>query len=517
MWDLVAGKLLNPVEGHPGEIESLAFLPNTHELLSGSPYCPIIRWNTTNGKILGKAPESRDGSPLPVWTHTGSSPAISNTGRFALIPIHYQQLGEWATGVGQSLWDLDAGACIEYAFQGGINSEARYRAFSRDDRLLAFVETSTEESVRQSFVRLLDLRSGKAWPRLRIGPSCAAVAFSPSAERLAVVQPAAKEDGPSALVVWDIKAGKRLSTERTEKGRPYDLTFLSERQLLVIDIRFDDEPKVVTHVFDGLAGKAVAWPEGVLELPNQFVPHPVLSPDGRLVAILTAKGLCLYEIATGTVRHRFGPASPTCSMAFSDDGKLLATGHRDTTILLWDLDRVAAKPVELNSVAAWKRLAQSDAAGAWAAMRQWIDRPVEAVAFIRENVKPSPTRPLLDDAAVKRLIVALDAPKFADREAATKFLTEAGPSIIETVRNARAKPASEESRKRLDAIWHQISAPEDLTPWLAQLRSIEVLERIASPAAIEHLKSLAAGGDAPPTLAAKQAVERLSAKVSGKK
>jgi WD40 repeat protein len=517
LCDLATGKLLNPVEGHPGDVESLTFLPGTHQLLSASAYCPIIRWDARSGKLLGTAPESRDGSPLPVWTHAGSSPLISNTGRFALIPVHYPQLGEWPTGVGQSLWDLENQECLEYAFLGGVNSEVRARAFSRDDRLLAFVEMSAEASAQQCFVRLLDLRSGKAWPRLRLGLDCNAVAFSPSAERVAAIVPGDVLNAPPSLIVWDIKARKRVAIELTLIGYPHDLTFLSERQLLVTGTRVDKEEEIATQVLDPLTGKAVPWPEEGLGVPDQFFLRPILSPSGRMIAIVTAKGLSLYEVASGSVRHRFTPESPISAMAFSDDGNLLATGHRDTTILLWDLDRVAEKSSDLDSQAIWKRLSQPDAAKAWAAMRQWIDRPAEAVAFIREQVKPVAQRAALDAAEVKQLIAALDASKFADREVATKTLSEAGPAIIDAIRAARKKPASEEARKRLEAIYDRITAPEDLTPWLAQLRAIEVLERIGAPQAVEHLKALAAGDDSPPTAAAKQALDRLNAKVAGKK
>jgi hypothetical protein len=45
--------------------------------------------------------------------------------------------------------------------------------------------------------------------------------------------------------------------------------------------------------------------------------------------------------------------------------------------------------------------------------------------------------------------------------------------------------------------------------WVTALRGIEVLERIGTPEASAHLKEMAAGGDAPPTRVAKEALGRL--------
>lgn len=46
----------------------------------------------------------------------------------------------------------------------------------------------------------------------------------------------------------------------------------------------------------------------------------------------------VWEVATGQLRKEFvGHTGDITSLAFSDDGRLLASGSRDTTVLVWDL------------------------------------------------------------------------------------------------------------------------------------------------------------------------------------
>jgi WD40 repeat protein len=64
------------------------------------------------------------------------------------------------------------------------------------------------------------------------------------------------------------------------------------------------------------------------------------SPDGRVLAIGSAEdgSVQLWETVSGRKRRTFtGHGQPIRSMAFSADGRRLATGSDDTTVLIWDM------------------------------------------------------------------------------------------------------------------------------------------------------------------------------------
>jgi WD40 repeat protein len=90
------------------------------------------------------------------------------------------------------------------------------------------------------------------------------------------------------------------------------------------------------------------WPKAVLRTEGKAVYCVAFSPDGRMLASgCVDGGVELWEVQTHRRRASLrGHTSWVRSLAFSPDGKLLAVGSENTTLALWD---VRARRAELSS------------------------------------------------------------------------------------------------------------------------------------------------------------------------
>lgn len=254
---------------------------------------------------------------------------------------------------------------------------------------------------------------------------------------------------------------------------------------------------------------------------NSSVIHALaISYDGRFVA--TSEQFTygfpiirIWDAATAKeVQRLTGFGSPAQGLAFSADGKRLASSFRNGTALIWDVSSIAdpkknrdsKKPVEFDE--SWKELAAPDAAAAYRALTT-IQVMDDAVDFLARRVSPAPAA---DVVRIRKLIKSLDSEEFEERDSATKELKKVGARYRGVLESALKDHPSLELKNRLETILAETSRKHS-TETLRSLRAITILERIGSDEACNLLKSLAAGApDAAETIAAHSALQRLSSR-----
>jgi hypothetical protein len=221
-------------------------------------------------------------------------------------------------------------------------------------------------------------------------------------------------------------------------------------------------------------------------------------------------------VATGKERQRFvGHRDAVSRVAFSPDGRALATGSWDTTALLWDVfgllgqgasPRTDRSENELDRL--WTQLAEEDASRAFLALKAFLATPDLSVPFLANRLQPVPQAA---SPRLAQLLADLDDERFAVRQKAAEELQQLGAHAEPAVRQALADRPSVEVRRRLDPLLEKVADPVGSSQNRQLYRAVEVLELLNSPDARKLLGTLAEGSPRSwLTQEAKGSLERLA-------
>ena len=525
IWEVPSGKLLTPQGGHTSPVNSLLFAADGKTLISGGNEGKMLRWDLATGKELGpfelKISENKrrmNGHPAQVGQNH-----FSPNGRYLIAS---------GTNGTASVWDVDAGLeMFALTSAGGYIDRSGIIAFSADSsKLIAMNRYGGREASLP--IPMWDMESGIPMPVLK-GQKGDFTAAGVSTDASVLVTAAYTYQPQGGMIseawAWDLATGKSLSKIHIPNIQINAIQFIDHRLFVMFGPNFQQGG---IKVFDAITGRDVR----TLEIPKNENPQGgqglALSPDRRLLAYGTLLGfdqnmpdgrmmmaprkVLVWEVSSGSLRHEFtGTQGNITALAFSKDSQTLAGGSSDTTICLWDLNHKADKTEALNAAdldELWKTLASPSAKKADAAMQTLIARPAEAVPYLKSQLKPLPSEKL-EPAKIAKLIADLDAPRFQVREAAMRDLERFGNLVRDAIMEALKKSTiTPEVRERLEKLSDSVNKPDTGADWIRPLRAVEALERIGNADALAHLKAVAAGGDSPPTRAAKAAAGRHDGK-----
>lgn len=321
---------------------------------------------------------------------------------------------------------------------------------------------------------------------------------------------------------WDLSTGRQLrwGAEPTREYR-------GGQSWLSADGRYTEDSG---KIFDTRTGEAIPM-DGM----GQFSYGGLISPDGRLLAAGHRNGVRVGEIATGQLvidlpgastywaafapnARRFGCTDgrrvrvwdletgkilldrpgPEYFMrevnwigtriAFSQDGGMVATGHRDGTIYLWSVPPVERKQplTERDLSQLWDELASNDAGLAYRAIWRYVDEPKLAVAFLDRHLPPVT---LPSDVQWRTIIQDLDSDRFALRESASRHLERLGRLVEGSLRQAMKDNLTAEQRRRIAAALALLEPPRrPSADDLRAVRAVAILEGINTAEARQVLQ-----------------------------
>jgi uncharacterized protein with WD repeat len=479
-------RLLSLVTIDEQPVFGAAFTPGSEVLVTAGGSGALVRWD-----LAGlRRPQMLDGHLACVW-----SVAVSPDGKFLASAS-----GEWHQPLNAGelfVWDATTGARCRVL--EGHTALIFSVAFAPDGKLLA-------SAGWDGTVRLWDPETGQPRKVLRKhqGP-VRFVTFSPDGRTLV----SGGFDGTVRL--WDPDTGAQRAVLDATGYKVNCVAFSPDGRFLAAA-----ENPAIDSPLPGGAGPGrirlwdtATWTErAVLTGARGMVLCVAFSPDGRVLATASADGVIrLWEAASWTVRAEFrGHRDRVSALAFGPGGRLFS-GSLDTTVLAWDV-RPPRPEADGAIGAAWDDLTQGDAALAFRAQGRLRAAPAEAVALFAARLEPARA---VDPKRVAGLIADLDSPQFATRDRAAEALRQLGRPAAAALREAREKSASAEVRRRGGNLLAELEESGTPPEELRALRAVEVLEWLDTPEA-RRLLAQWAGGErgAVLTRAAAAALERLT-------
>lgn len=340
LWDLETGRELHTLEGHDFDVWHVKFNPSGNRVVTASQDKTARVWDVASGEELAVLKGHSQGVGCPVFNPAGRLATTAGDGTIKLWDLAGERRAtrlyghtRWIEGVAYSpggrylatgsldqsiqIWDAWSGRRLRVF--AGIGSAVHAVAYSPDGRHIA-------AGCDDNRIRIWDVETGRVVFELEgHTETVTSVAYSPDGRRLAT-------GSAGAVKVWDLKTRQVFQSFEVPKDRVSSLVFRPDGKQLAgavpgaIGIGDPDTGRMIRDL------KGVTSPFGPLHVDLAY------SPDGKILAGGCYQAIRLWDADTGEVLKTLeGHHGLVRAIAFSPDGRRLASGGEDSRLKIWDV------------------------------------------------------------------------------------------------------------------------------------------------------------------------------------
>jgi WD40 repeat protein len=500
LWDVATGKLVRYPTGHPDAVNGLAYSLDGSRLATISADTIVIvdphsgaelrRWIAHKAAIDqialspdGKTLASTSGDAIELWDPATGMERRRLAAKGPLRSIAFTRDGELLIGVNgndsMQSWTVENGAVLrerelpKKLSSPTLSPTGQHLVWLTDDPRRRTPDDRGPGSLLQwmsvrdaKLLSAIDLMEGQKPDRLRggSGPLVHGFAFSPNGKLLA------SSGSDRSVRIWESVTQREIA-------------------------RFSNNPANTRLLAISPDGRLLAHGVGRRDALGQGEDETIVLRDLAAAQSVTLPATADYgldpHMLMPFLRPLAGHQGKITCLAFSPDGKFLATGGADQLVMIWRVDhfftRTDVPEVNATLDELWTRLEDPDARQAFQAIAQLAVTPQETLAFLGKHLRPVPR---IDDKMIAPHIHKLGSENFAIRQRANAALEKFGVQGVHLMREAVKNPPSLEMKRRLELLLEKLDNPLGDAGQLRAYRALTLLVWIGTGESRQLLEEL---------------------------